>query len=83
MELGPRKVGLFREGQFEGIIEDSLVVCLFFGYNLERQVDVLKAVTGWNTSTAELLRIGQRIVTTMRLFNIREGFTAADDVLPE
>ncbi len=82
-ELGPRKVGLFQEGQFEGIIGDSLVVCLFLGYNLEKQVNVLKAVTGWDTSTAELLRIGQRIVTTMRLFNVREGFTSADDVLPE
>ena len=31
----------------------------------------------------ELLRVAERIVTLMRLFNIREGFTAADDVLPE
>jgi len=28
-------------------------------------------------------RIGERVLTTMRLFNLREGLTTADDVLPE
>ena len=46
-------------------------------------MELLKAVTGWDTGMVEILRVAERIVTLMRLFNIREGFTAADDVLPE
>jgi aldehyde:ferredoxin oxidoreductase len=58
-------------------------VCSFVGYNPELQVDILKAVTGWDTGIAELQRVGERILTTMRLFNIREGLTAEEDTLPE
>ena len=31
----------------------------------------------------ELFRVAERIATTGRLFNIREGFTATDDKLPK
>jgi aldehyde:ferredoxin oxidoreductase len=60
-----------------------LVTCLFVGYGPEGQAELVKAVTGWDTGIMELERIGERILTTMRLFNLREGLTAADDVLPE
>ena len=30
----------------------------------------------------EVLRVAERTLTMARLFNIREGFTAADDTLP-
>ncbi|MBA7691157.1 hypothetical protein ES703_99697 [subsurface metagenome] len=30
----------------------------------------------------ELIKAGERVLTLMRLFNTREGFTAADDKLP-
>jgi aldehyde:ferredoxin oxidoreductase len=56
---------------------------LFVVYGPEGNAELLKAVTGWDTGAAELMRIGERILTTMRLFNIREGLTAANDVLPE
>jgi aldehyde:ferredoxin oxidoreductase len=82
-DISPRKVGLFRVGQFKAIIADSLVVCVFLPYTYQTQADVITAVTGWDTSIAELLRMAERILTVARLFNIREGLTAADDVLPE
>jgi len=44
---------------------------------------MVNAVTGWDTSVMEQLRVAERILTMARLFNIREGFTAADDVLPQ
>ena len=31
----------------------------------------------------ELLRIGERATNLARLFNVREGFSGADDTLPE
>ena len=82
-DFGPRKVELYRIGNFISILNDSIALCIFPGYNLETLTELLKAVTGWDTGIPELLRVGERIVTLMRLFNIREGFTAADDVLPE
>jgi aldehyde:ferredoxin oxidoreductase len=44
--------------------------------------DLTSAVTGWDVDIPELTRTADRILTMMRLFNIREGFTAADDKLP-
>jgi aldehyde:ferredoxin oxidoreductase len=81
-DFGPRKIGLFKVGECNAIIGDSLVVCSFVGFNPELQVEVLKAVTGWDTGLTELQKIGERILTVMRLFNVREGLTAAYDVLP-
>jgi len=52
-------------------------------YGPEGNAELLKAVTGWDTGIGELLRIGERVLTTMRLFNMREGLTDADDTLPE
>lgn len=39
----------------------------------------LAAVTGISSSPEELMRTGERIVTLERLFDIREGFSLADD----
>jgi aldehyde:ferredoxin oxidoreductase len=83
VEFGPAKIGIFKIGECNGAVVDSFVFCQFLGFSPEKQVEILKAVTGWDTGIAELQRIGERILTTMRLFNIREGLTSADDVLPE
>ncbi len=81
-DIGPRKVALFRLVQLKQILLDSLLLCQFLPYNYEQINDVLAAVTGWDTSVTELLRTAERTLTMTRLFNIREGFTAADDQLP-
>ena len=41
------------------------------------------AVTGWDVDPDELRRTARRIVVAKRLFNLREGWTRADDRLPE
>lgn len=38
--------------------------------------------TGRNTSMGEFFEIGERIFNLERVYNLREGFTAADDTLP-
>jgi aldehyde:ferredoxin oxidoreductase len=48
--------------------------------------DVLAAVrtvTGWDVSMEEVLQIGERATNMARVFNTREGFSRADDALPE
>lgn len=81
-DIGPRKVALLKLVQCKEIIFDSLVLCRFLPYSLEQVAGISKAVTGWDTGVLEQLRAAERTLTTARLFNIREGFTAADDVLP-
>lgn len=82
-DMGPRNVDILILGQFKAILADSMVLCMFLPYSLQDQVELLTAVTGWDTGMGELIRAAERIVTTEKLFNIREGFTASDDVLPE
>lgn len=43
----------------------------------------VKVVTGWDMTMEELLQIGERATNLARIFNVREGFTRKDDVLPE
>ena len=44
---------------------------------------LLEKVTGWPYSGAELRRVGERVCTLKKLFNIREGWKPEDDWLPE
>ena len=39
-------------------------------------------ITGWETSSEELRRVGKRINNLRKAFNLREGWTRADDTLP-
>jgi aldehyde:ferredoxin oxidoreductase len=45
--------------------------------------ELVGAITGWRTSAWEFMRWGERRNHLMRLYNLREGLTAADDVLPD
>jgi aldehyde:ferredoxin oxidoreductase len=76
-------VELFKLAHCQAILADSMAVCLFVPYSFQMDADVLTAVTGWDTGIAELVRVGERILTLTRLFNIREGFTVADDEMPK
>jgi aldehyde:ferredoxin oxidoreductase len=82
-DIGPRRIAMLRVGQFRNTIADSLAVCVMPPFTPQVQADILAAVTGWDTSIAELLLVGERILTVARLFNIKQGLTAADDTLPE
>jgi len=61
---------------------NSLGWCFFHNYSVPRTRDVVQAVTGWNIQAFELMKAGERAQTLARSFNVREGLTAADDVLP-
>jgi len=70
--------------QNQSAVEDSLVVCKFVGYALgfDFQARFLSALLDKDISVTDLITIGERIFTLERLFNIREGFTKDDDILP-
>lgn len=50
---------------------------------LEDVIELMKAVTGWDTSLWEIMKAGERAINMSRLFNLRVGFTHEDDTLPE
>ena len=58
-------------------------MCFFLRYDDARMLEIVNAVTGWGLSAAELMEIAERGLTLARLFNVREGFGADDDRLPE
>ena len=64
---------------------DSLVMCRFssFALSAEEYSDMLSAVTGLPYTPEDLLRTGERIWNLERMFNLRAGFTRADDTLPD
>lgn len=67
---------------------DTLTLCLFaFApcryFTFKELVDLVRAITGWEMSLWELLKLGERKVAMFRAFNVREGFTKEDDWLPE
>jgi aldehyde:ferredoxin oxidoreductase len=81
-DIGPKKVALFKAIQILRMLGDSLPSCMILPFSYKQLADLTAAVTGWDTDIPELVRAAERILTMMRLFNIREGFGEADDKLP-
>jgi aldehyde:ferredoxin oxidoreductase len=87
-DLGPKKVRAFFYAQQAWSLYNSIGMCDFVGMpinplKLENLRDYINAATGWNTTVFELLKVGERSNNLARIFNLREGFTAADDTLPD
>ncbi|MGI5837591.1 MAG: aldehyde ferredoxin oxidoreductase family protein [Chloroflexota bacterium] len=81
-ELSTRKAFLFTQLHKWRTFQDSAVYCYFVPWNYDETVRLVNAVTGWNTTAEELMLVGERGITIGRAFNAREGFTPADDRLP-
>jgi aldehyde:ferredoxin oxidoreductase len=87
-DLGPRKVRLFTYLQHWWSLGNCIDICLFTTapvriWKIPQVVGMINAVTGWDTTTWELMKVGERATTMARAFNVREGLTKDDDRLPE
>jgi len=82
-DLSVAKVAMVKSQHLWRMFGDSLVMCHFVPWTLHQQVDMLRAMTGWEFSAVEALKVGERVATMGRAFNLREGLTAADDALPK
>jgi len=86
--LGPEKVRFAAYTHIFYSILDSLELCQFVWgpawtlYGPDEVVRFVRAVTGWPVSLYELMKVGERRLNMLRLFNAREGFTRKDDRLP-
>ena len=84
---GEAHVAAAIETEDRAAVMDSLILCKFlrgvFTEPFDEWAGLLAAVTGWDVDGAELRRTARRIVLAKRVFNIREGWRAEDDWLPD
>jgi len=67
------------------LMNDALGMCLFpviSGISADNLKDLLNAATGLKLTMDDYWKAAERIYTLERSYNIREGFTRADDDLP-
>ncbi|MDX2441086.1 MAG: aldehyde ferredoxin oxidoreductase C-terminal domain-containing protein, partial [Desulfobacterales bacterium] len=70
-------------------VTDAPTMCSFIfdmaviGIAAQNTADLMDAVTGISYTPDDVLLVGERINNLARAFNVREGFTRADDTLPE
>jgi aldehyde:ferredoxin oxidoreductase len=88
LDLGPEKVRAFYYTQTVWSLYNCIGMCDLVGVpvgalTLDRLRDFVNAATGWDMSLFELMKVGERANTMARLFNLREGFAASDDTLPQ
>ncbi len=87
--LGPEKVRFAAYTHIFYSILDTLELCQFVWgpawtlYGPSETVELVRAVTGWQVSLYELMKVGERRLNMLRYFNAREGLTRKDDALPK
>jgi len=89
-DFGPEKVRAFVYAHFWWGLLDCLGACkfVFTPHNAgvldpQQLVELVNASTGWQTTLWGLMKASERALNLARAYNVREGFTAADDTLPE
>ncbi len=87
-EISARKVRNYTVLNTLWSAADALDFCIFAiapvrVLSFEQMAEMLAAVTGWNTSTYEIMRIGERRIQLMHLYNLREGIGPDSDTLPD
>ena len=81
-ELNPHKVRAYMARSNWQWFMNSLGCCMFLPWSQDQAVQIMRAITGWETNVWEMLKWGELGVTMARVFNLRAGMTRADDVLP-
>src|SRR5262249_42553328 len=75
------------ETEDKAALMDSLIICKFlrgvFDDFYAEAADMLRHVTGWQTTSSELRETAARIVGARRQFNLLAGWTRDEDTLPE
>jgi aldehyde:ferredoxin oxidoreductase len=80
--LGPGKVRVFKYWMQMRVLANCMSICQFPPWRFTEYRDLINAVTGWDVSMHELMKVSERTLNLARIYNLREGFTKADDWLP-
>jgi aldehyde:ferredoxin oxidoreductase len=78
------KAELFIDYEDRAALFDSLILCRFFRdlIGWDELAKIIEASTGLKLSKDDLKIMANHITTQARLFNVREGVTSKDDILP-
>ncbi len=83
----PAAAALAVETEDRAALIDSLILCKFlrgvFADLYAEGAEMLRRVTGWDVTADELRTVARRVVAAKKLYNQREGWTAAEDTLPK
>ena len=82
-ELSPKKARALYHHTMTQTLKNMIGMCHFPPFPPNLVTDVVKAVTGWDTSLFELFKAAERSWTMARAFNLREGIDSASDKLPD
>jgi len=84
-DLGPKKMKMASIEIPWSVVMNILGICGFVFFTLDRPklVELANLVTGWDLSLFDTLTAGERAYTLARVFNVREGLSVTDDVVPE
>lgn len=82
-DLTAKKVRMFVYQQHWYSFLNCAGMCVFLPYSYNQQAEIVRAITGWDATTWELMKVGERGTTMARAFNVREGLTVEDDDLPD
>lgn len=81
-DLGPDKVRLATYVMNWEHCMNSQVICRFLPWDVLGAADLVRSATGWNASSFELMKLGERVATMVHVYNVREGFSNQDDTVP-
>lgn len=82
LEMSPRKARMLYQVGLWRHVANYLGVCAFIPYTKKQIVELTEHITGMKMSHWRMMKTVERGINMARIFNIREGFTKADDVLP-
>ncbi|GAB4489984.1 MAG: aldehyde ferredoxin oxidoreductase family protein [Anaerolineales bacterium] len=89
LSLGAEKVKFAYLTEAFYSMMDSVELCQFVWgpawtlYGPKETAEMVSAVTGWDVTVDELVKVGERRLNLMRVFNAREGFDRKQDKLPK
>jgi aldehyde:ferredoxin oxidoreductase len=87
--LTQEKVRFAYESEVFYSMLDSAELCQFVWgptwtlYDGKQTAEMISAVTGWDVTVDELMKVGYRRLNLFRVFNAREGLGRKDDKLPK
>jgi aldehyde:ferredoxin oxidoreductase len=81
-QLNADKVRAYTHATNWAWLDNHLGLCMFIPWSVDQKVQLVRAITGWQTNVFELQMAAQRGLAMARAFNLREGLSRADDRLP-
>jgi aldehyde:ferredoxin oxidoreductase len=78
------KAVLFVDFEERLVLHDMLIVCRFYRdlYMWDELAEIIEATTGMKMNKSDLKHTASYVIDLTRKFNIREGLTKEDDILP-